>query len=123
MRSFIRLRSRGTRLAQKCPSLVAGQTMRAIRIDASLCVYRSNVVSRVSHRGVPQFRTAHLLQRLRHGSKVAQEMVTMHVAISNDFTNNSPPINFRKKRLTVAIHAQFDMECAQDAAAVKQMID
>jgi len=47
----------------------------------------------------------------------------MHVAISNDFTNKFPLINFRKKRLTVAIHAQFDMECAQDATAVKQMID
>jgi hypothetical protein len=52
-----------------------------------------------------------------------QEMVTMHVAVSNDFTSRFPLINFRKKRLTVAIHAQFDMECAQDAAAVKQMID
>lgn len=47
----------------------------------------------------------------------------MHVAISNDFTNKFPLINFRKKRLTVAIHAQFDMECAQDATAVKKMID
>jgi hypothetical protein len=54
---------------------------------------------------------------------VAQEIVMMHVAVSNDFTNKFPPINFRKKRLTVAIHAQFDMECAQDAAHVKQMID
>jgi copper homeostasis protein CutC len=34
-----------------------------------------------------------------------------------------PIITFRKKRLTVAIHAQFDMECAEDAAAVKQMIE
>jgi len=47
----------------------------------------------------------------------------MHVAVSNDFTSKFPLINFRKKRLTVAIHAQFDMECAQDATAVKQMID
>jgi hypothetical protein len=52
-----------------------------------------------------------------------QETVTMHVAVSNDFTSKFPLINFRKKRLTVAITAQFDMECAQDAVAVKQMID
>jgi len=60
---------------------------------------------------------------MRQSSLLAQETVTMHVAVSNDFTSKFPLINFRKKRLTVAIHAQFDMECAQDAAVVKQMID
>ncbi len=34
-----------------------------------------------------------------------------------------PVINFRKKRLTVAIHAHFDMEKAEDAVAVRQMIE
>jgi lauroyl/myristoyl acyltransferase len=34
-----------------------------------------------------------------------------------------PVICFRKKRLTVAIHAHFDMEKAEDVAAVKQMIE
>jgi hypothetical protein len=47
----------------------------------------------------------------------------MHVVVANDFSSKFPPITFRKKRLTVAIHAHFDMECAEDAAAVKNMID
>jgi hypothetical protein len=47
----------------------------------------------------------------------------MHLAVANDYTNKFPSITFRKKRLTVAIHAQFDMECAQDATSVKQMIE
>ncbi len=34
-----------------------------------------------------------------------------------------PVINFRKKRLTVAIHAHFDMEKAEDVAAVRHMIE
>jgi len=34
-----------------------------------------------------------------------------------------PVINFRKKRLTVAIHAHFDMEKAEDVATVRQMIE
>ena len=54
---------------------------------------------------------------------MAQEMVTMHLAIANEFANKFPPITFRKKRLTVAIHAHFDMECAADATLVKQMIE
>ena len=47
----------------------------------------------------------------------------MHVVVANDFTSKFPLINFRKKRLTVAIHAHFDMECAEDVSAVKAMID
>jgi hypothetical protein len=47
----------------------------------------------------------------------------MHVAVANDFTTKFPLISFRKKRLTVAIHAHFDMECAEDVQAVKAMID
>jgi hypothetical protein len=35
---------------------------------------------------------------------------------------NFPTIQFRKKRLTVAIHAQFDMECAEDVDQVKQRL-
>jgi len=47
----------------------------------------------------------------------------MHLAVTNDFTNKFPPITFRKKRVTVAIHAHFDMECAADVSSVKQMIE
>ena len=47
----------------------------------------------------------------------------MHVVVANDFTSKFPLINFRKKRLTVAIHAHFDMECAEHVSAVKAMID
>jgi hypothetical protein len=35
---------------------------------------------------------------------------------------NFPDIQFRKKRLTIAIHAQFDMERAEDVNAVKQRV-
>jgi hypothetical protein len=34
-----------------------------------------------------------------------------------------PIISFRKKRLTVAIHAHFDMEKAEDVTAVRQMVE
>ena len=47
----------------------------------------------------------------------------MHVVVANDFASKFPLISFRKKRLTVAIHAHFDMECAEDVQAVKAMID
>ena len=46
----------------------------------------------------------------------------MQIAVAEPMTR-FPMITFRKKRLTVAIHAQFDMECAEDVAAVKQMIE
>jgi hypothetical protein len=38
-------------------------------------------------------------------------------------TTRFPVINFRKKRLTVAIHAHFDMETAGDVPGVKRMIE
>jgi hypothetical protein len=47
----------------------------------------------------------------------------MHQAHVNEPTTKFPIISFRRKRLTVAIHAHFDMECAADAAFVKQMIE
>jgi hypothetical protein len=46
----------------------------------------------------------------------------MQVAV-NEYTTKFPVITFRKKRLTVAIHAQFDMECAEEVSAVKQMVE
>jgi hypothetical protein len=47
----------------------------------------------------------------------------MHQPHVNEVTTKFPIISFRRKRLTVDIHAQFDMECAADAASVKQMIE
>jgi len=46
-----------------------------------------------------------------------------HEAIDTEFTTKFPTISFRKKRLTVAIHAHFDMEKAEDVSAVRQMIE
>ena len=46
----------------------------------------------------------------------------MQVAIAETMTR-FPVITFRKKRLSVAIHAHFDMESAGDVAAVKRRIE
>ncbi len=46
----------------------------------------------------------------------------IHQALENT-SAKFPVISFRKKRLTVAIHAHFDMEKAEDVAAVRQMIE
>lgn len=46
----------------------------------------------------------------------------LHQAIESTSTK-FPVITFRKKRLTVAIHAHFDMEKAEDVTAVRQMIE
>ena len=46
----------------------------------------------------------------------------MQIAVAETSTR-FPVITFRKKRLTVAIHAHFDMEGAEDVAAVKHMIE
>ncbi len=47
----------------------------------------------------------------------------MYQAVINEVSTRFPMISFRKKRLSVAIHAHFDMESASEAAAVKQMIE
>jgi hypothetical protein len=47
----------------------------------------------------------------------------MGLEAHNDFATNFPTITFRRKRLTVAIHAYFDLEGSEDAAAVKQSIE
>jgi hypothetical protein len=38
-------------------------------------------------------------------------------------TTRFPVINFRKKRLSVAIHAHFDMAGAEEVATVKRMVE
>jgi hypothetical protein len=47
----------------------------------------------------------------------------MGQVLQTDFINRFPVINFRKKRLSVVIHAQFDMECESDVTSVRQMIE
>ena len=46
----------------------------------------------------------------------------MHMDAGSKNLGNFPDIQFRKKRLTVAIHAQFDMERAEDVNAVRQRV-
>ena len=47
----------------------------------------------------------------------------MYQAPIHEPSTKFPVIHFRKKRLTIAIHAHFDLECGEDAASVKQMIE
>jgi hypothetical protein len=47
----------------------------------------------------------------------------MGVVIQKEFASAFPTIIFRKKRLTVAIHACFNLEHADDVAAVKQAVE
>ena len=46
----------------------------------------------------------------------------MHMDSGSKNLANFPDIQFRKKRLTVAIHAQFDMERAEDVNTVRQRV-
>ena len=48
--------------------------------------------------------------------------MNMHVG-NKQLLGNFPTIQFRKKRLTVAIHAQFDMECAEDVEKLRTRIE
>lgn len=47
----------------------------------------------------------------------------MGQVVQTDFVTKFPVINFKKKRLSVVIHAQFDMECESDVTMVRQMIE
>ena len=43
---------------------------------------------------------------------------------ANEFTGSSfPPVNFRRKRLTIAVHTYFDMANVADAQKVKQLVE
>ena len=48
--------------------------------------------------------------------------MNMHVG-NKQLLGNFPNILFRKKRLTVAIHAQFDLECAEDVENLRTRIE
>lgn len=47
----------------------------------------------------------------------------MNMHVGNKLLGNFPTIMFRKKRLTVAIHAQFDLECAEDVEKLRARIE
>jgi hypothetical protein len=47
----------------------------------------------------------------------------MNMHVGNKLLGSFPTIFFRKKRLTVAIHAQFDLECAEDVEKLRSRIE
>ena len=47
----------------------------------------------------------------------------MNMHVGNKLLGSFPTILFRKKRLSVAIHAQFDLECAEDVEKLKSQIE
>jgi hypothetical protein len=47
----------------------------------------------------------------------------MNIHVGNKLLGSFPTILFRKKRLTVAIHAQFDLECAEDVEKLRTRIE
>ena len=47
----------------------------------------------------------------------------MNMHVGNKLLGSFPTILFRKKRLSVAIHAQFDMECAEDVENLRTRIE
>jgi hypothetical protein len=64
---------------------------------------------------------AHLSSVFQNAPAWRQEAL-VNIELGSKFLGNFPTIQFRKKRLTVAIHAQFDMECAEDVDQVKQRL-
>ena len=47
----------------------------------------------------------------------------MNMHVGNKLLGSFPTILFRKKRLTVAIHAQFDLECAEDVEDLRMRME
>jgi len=47
----------------------------------------------------------------------------MNMHLGNKLLGSFPTILFRKKRLSVAIHAQFDLECAEDVEDLRARIE
>jgi hypothetical protein len=48
--------------------------------------------------------------------------MNMHIGNTKSL-GGFPTISFRKKRLTVAIHAHFDLECAEDVENLRNRIE
>lgn len=47
----------------------------------------------------------------------------MNMHVGKQLLGSFPTILFRKKRLTVAIHGQFDLECAEDVESLRTRIE
>jgi hypothetical protein len=47
----------------------------------------------------------------------------MNMHVGNKLLGSFPNILFRKKRLSVAIHAHFDLECAEDVENLRTRIE
>ena len=47
----------------------------------------------------------------------------MNMHVGNKLQVSFPTILFRKKRLSVAIHAHFDLECAEDVENLRTRIE
>ena len=47
----------------------------------------------------------------------------MNMHIGSKLVGNFPTILFRKKRLSVAIHAHFDLESAEDVEQIRNRIE
>jgi hypothetical protein len=60
---------------------------------------------------------------MRHLSLVQAGEATMGLSVSSEFVGKFPSVTFRKKRLAVAIHAQFDMQNAAEVGGVKLLVE
>jgi hypothetical protein len=49
--------------------------------------------------------------------------MNMHVGNNSSFSVTFPPSCSAKKRLTVAIHASFDLECSEDVEKLRTRIE
>ena len=61
-------------------------------------------------------------QNASHSSKRAPTMQTA-IASNQNQVGKFPIIQFRKKRLTVAIHTHFDMQNAEEVNEVKRLVE
>jgi hypothetical protein len=52
-----------------------------------------------------------------------EKVTAMQTAIASNQVGKFPVIQFRKKRLTVAIHTHFDMQSAEDVNEVKRLVE
>jgi hypothetical protein len=65
----------------------------------------------------------HTAYCFRTSQLVKDPAMNMHVGNNTKLLGSFPTISFRKKRLTVAIHAHFDMECAEDVENLRNRIE
>jgi hypothetical protein len=59
----------------------------------------------------------------QNASHSLKKATTMQTAIASNQVGKFPVIQFRKKRLTVAIHAHFDMQNADEVNEVKRLVE